>query len=82
MNSEIFEAARWPGGPLICQEANLPAFETLDDLYAFQEKLGNGTHRDKPYACEFCGWFHYHSIAMGPGGESSGESRYHKHRHR
>ncbi len=57
------EKPRWPGAPLICLEANLPAFENMDALLDFQLRNGEGgnIHRSAPYVCQFCGWLHYES---------------------
>lgn len=30
LDATCFEPARWPGGPVICHKANLPAFPTRD----------------------------------------------------
>lgn len=81
MNEPLFakfeEKPRWKGAPKQCLKANLPAFPTEAEAYAFNKKYG--CHMLYMWQCEFCGWYHYESVAPSPGGESSGASRFHKH---
>lgn len=80
---EIFESTpRWPGAPRICLEANLPAFDTPGDAKDWFETRAPGVHMESPKLCMFCGLFHCGSAARGPAGESSGSSRYQKHKRR
>ncbi len=76
--NDLFEPARWPGGPVICIGANLPAFASPGEANAFHETHAPGTHNEKPWLCEFCQHWHYASFARGPSGESNGSSRYAK----
>jgi len=73
---QVFEAKpRWPGAPLICLKANLPAFETMPLLNAFLEENGPSCQVVKKGKCEFCGQYHAATIAPAPAGRTSGTSR-------
>ncbi len=72
------EAPRWPGGPEICEEHNLPRFETKAACKAWMEKNAPAVHINRIGLCRYCGGWHCTTTAPGPGGESSGSSRYHK----
>lgn len=63
--SNIFEVSTVrPAPPLICEHANLPAFETLQDLEAFHSKAGGDHHPIlAKWRCHFCGCWHYWSTS-------------------
>ncbi|MDE2105335.1 MAG: hypothetical protein KGL39_49370 [Patescibacteria group bacterium] len=60
----IFEISRVrPALPLICEMANLPAFESLKDMAAYQKNV-SGDHPTpvlRTWRCHFCGCFHFWS---------------------
>jgi len=65
MNTTALEPPpRWPGAPPICEEANLPAFETAKEAIAFNEANGHPPIL-KSWRCRFCGGWHYYSSAPG-----------------
>lgn len=81
--SEIFEPKpRFKGCPPICLATNLPAFDTRAHARAFHQANGPACHVENDRLCKACGKWHYDSIAPSPGGESSGMSRYHKHKNK
>jgi hypothetical protein len=70
----IFEPKpRWPGGPIICNATNLPAFKTKAGMKAFQGSLLSNVVEE--WECEHCGCFHYKAKPRGPAGSSSGNER-------
>lgn len=76
--SKLFDPPRWQGGPVICIEANLPAFPSAKDAEAFHKANGSLNAMSNLHRCEVCDWWHYDSQNYGPAGASSGTTRYHK----
>ncbi len=72
-----FEAGppRFKGCPPICEEANLPSFQTRQEAEAFHERNGPGNYIIKLGVCRFCGCWHYAIKPRPPSGDSSGISR-------
>lgn len=57
--SAILEPPSWPGGPPICEMANLPAFKTEADAAKFHEvNCPHGVVLAQ-WCCKFCGCWHY-----------------------
>lgn len=71
MKPEALEKPRWPNGPPICHEANLPAFETEKDARAFVDGLPAITI-DWIKPCRHCVGVHVYAHAREPSGASSG----------
>jgi len=69
----------WKSGPLICSEANLPAFESNEEMMLFIARNGPSCFVVRTWICEFCGQFHARTLAPDPSGISSGTGRNHKH---
>lgn len=67
---------RWPGGPMICQKENLPAFVSAAALAEFHEANAPGVKViKKAWLCDHCeGWHHFAGEAP-PAGATSGNSR-------
>lgn len=76
MNPFNLEAKpRWPGGPLVCEVANLPAFETQDELNKFHLANGPSCKVIRQWQCEHCEGWHHETTAPDPAGGSSGTGR-------
>jgi len=58
MNIATLDPPRWPGGPAICQVANLPAFATEKEAAAFNNRNGHLPILAQ-WPCKFCGHIHY-----------------------
>lgn len=69
------EKPRWPGGPDICPNANLPALPTQSALKKFLSDNGPSCKVTKEWECSHCGHWHAHTIAPDPAGNSSGTGR-------
>jgi hypothetical protein len=66
---------RWPNGPPICLEANLPAFVSMSELDEFHTTNAPSCPVIRRWQCDFCLWFHEETHAPAPSGASSGTSR-------
>lgn len=56
---------RWPNGPQICEQENLPAFESEKEMMKFHEANGPSCKVIRKGKCGFCG--HWHMETHGPG---------------
>lgn len=74
----MFDPPRWQGGPDICIEANLPAFDTQDAANKFHKANGSLNAMSNLRRCPVCDKWHYDSQNYGPSGASSGTTRFHK----
>lgn len=62
MNENMLEPKpRWPGGPRQCTAVDLPAFETENDMKAFEEKFTANSDRKvhARWQCAACNGWHY-----------------------
>jgi len=73
--SPFEDKPRWPGGPLICIVANLPAFPTKAAYNEFHEANGPGCKVLRVWLCKACKFFHADTVAPNPCGDSSGTGR-------
>jgi len=73
--SPFEEKPRWPGAPLICLEARLPAFETKEAYNYWHERNGPGVHVKRIWKCPFCKYYHADTVGPSPAGDSSGTGR-------
>lgn len=78
----LFETKpRFKGCPPVCLKANLPAFETKEQLYQWHlgAKETNPQYDPNPivkvWQCETCQRFHFLTKLRPPSGSSSGSSR-------
>lgn len=62
--SELFDPPRWPGGPHICVEENLPAFKTPEELKVFTGSIRVDTNLE--WVCKACGEHHFWSHSKPP----------------
>lgn len=67
VKSVALDPPRWPGGPPVCPEANLPAFGDEQAAGKFFDsacgKYGRGV--DKLWKCAECGHWHFLAKAVG-----------------
>jgi len=72
---------RWLGGPPICEQENLPAFESKQTAIDWHEKpkqtnpLYEANHITKLWCCKFCSNWHFLTKPRPPSGSSSGTGR-------
>lgn len=78
MNVQL-DPPRWPGGPLICPTANLPAFPDKKASAAFRDANSPGCTVIEEWICTACGLVHFWAHALDPSGASSGTTRSAKH---
>lgn len=69
------ELPRWPGGPPICEKANLPAFATQAEALAFVASLPALSLQYLPELCQYCHGFHAYARCRPPSGGSYGVNR-------
>lgn len=69
------EKPRWPQGPKICAGANLPAFETEQQMRASTVKNSPSCKVLFEFPCTHCGQWHCWASAPPPAGSSSGTGR-------
>ena len=67
--SDYLDPPRWPNGPPICTETNLPAFHDLDALHAYFAQLPS-VRVKRTGKCAKCGY--YHAETEGPDDRNSG----------
>ena len=65
---------RWPNGPEICPNVNLPAFNTEKEMSDFIASF-HGTIMAK-WQCKECGKFHCWTKPHSPGGDSGRQRDY------
>lgn len=70
----IFEHPHWPG-VFICAKRNRPAFETKEEMHAFQEKWCPSVRVLREGRCSHCGRWHFIGKGRAPSGASSGTER-------
>ena len=68
------EPHRWPGGPPICEETNLPAFRNAQDAQASGHTVGRNYVKEV-WPCKACRLWHADYLDHPPSGASSGSSR-------
>ncbi len=66
---------RWKGGPDICISENLPAFETVQQMQAFNAANAPSCKVVRFWRCEVCDHYHEETKAPDPTGGSSGTGR-------
>lgn len=76
-NEALFEPGRFPGCPVICLQANLPAFGNREEALRWHDQTGGDRCKltKKPWLCASCNSWHYLSRAPAPAGGSSGTER-------
>lgn len=81
LDAKLFEPPRWKGGPVICHQANLPAFSSRELALAWLSAPNKTNpqyevrHVEKIWQCDFCKWWHMDIKPRDPAGSSSGQGR-------
>jgi hypothetical protein len=75
MSDKLFSGPNWPGGPLTCRAAHLPAFESPKALNAFAKEYCPSGKAGPIWQCRVCRQFHCDIKAPDPAGASSGSGR-------
>ena len=84
-DAKRFNPPRWKGGPVICQQVNLPAFPSKEAAIGWLTAPNKTNPQYEPsrikklWQCDFCKWWHMETQPRDPAGSSSGQGRSSKH---
>lgn len=70
----------WLECPPLCQKSWLPSLQTLPDLLVFLARNGPRCEVLRVYQCNHCRGWHAETSGPDPAGNTSGTTRYQKHK--
>jgi hypothetical protein len=75
LNEALFVPGTFLGCPVICKHTMLQAFDTHDDIHAFQARHCPGSSIERIGRCQICAKLHAEFKCRPPAGASSGTGR-------